>query len=81
MFSVASAPRLCNEDPRPARITEGVSWDEVEDDWEDIEMSSVEIWKSACEEKILHVIVTVLKSVARLRLVKTESKRFCNGEL
>jgi hypothetical protein len=48
VFSVGSAPRLYNEDRRPAGIIiEGVSWD----DWEEMAASWVETWKSACEEK------------------------------
>jgi hypothetical protein len=36
--------------------------------------------ESACEEKILCVIIIVLKSVARIRLVKTESPNVCATE-
>jgi hypothetical protein len=53
VFSVGSAPRLYNEDYRRARKTELEESLEsaVEDDWEEMAASSVEIWKSACEEK------------------------------
>jgi hypothetical protein len=37
--------------------------------------SSVEILKSACEGKTLRVIITVLKSLARKRLVNIENLR------
>jgi hypothetical protein len=51
-------------DPRQVEIELG----------ESLEMaaSSVGTCKSACEEMVLHVIITVMNSVARIRLVKTK---------
>jgi hypothetical protein len=65
VFSIGSAPRLYTEDPRPAEeiITEGVSWDRIEDEWDEMTASSVEIWKTACEEKTWRVIFGVRSSV------------------
>jgi hypothetical protein len=78
MFSVGSAPRLYNEDPWPAELEVNESHETtVEDDGEEMTTSLVEIWKSAREEKTLHVIITVLKSVARIQLVKTEKPGVC----
>jgi hypothetical protein len=39
--------------------------------------SSFEISRSACEEKALDMIITVLKTVAWILLVKTENPRVC----
>jgi hypothetical protein len=80
VFSVESAPRLYNGDPRPAEWELRESLETaVEDDWEEMPMSSVEVQEYGCE-KNLHVcrsysqtgIITVLKSVTRIRLVKSE---------
>jgi hypothetical protein len=49
----------------------------VEDDWEQTATTSDEIWKLAYEETILSVMNTVLKSVATMRLVKTENASVC----
>jgi hypothetical protein len=64
---------LYNEDPRLAEIELRESLETADvDDWEEMAVSSAETWKSACEEKTLRVVITMLKSVARIRLVKTE---------
>jgi hypothetical protein len=55
----------------------------VEDDWEEMATSSFETWRSACEEKTLRVMITVLKSVAWIRLLTIENAILCvtvNGE-
>jgi hypothetical protein len=92
VFSAGSAPKLYNEDPRPAGMRiEGVSWDGSRRWLRRDDNESVELQECGCK-KIINVcwgysktgIITVLKSVARIRLVKTGTLVLvcvCNGEL
>jgi hypothetical protein len=78
VFSVGANTRLYKEDPRSAEIELRETLEtEVKDDSEENATNSVEIWKSACEEKTLRVIITVRKSVTTIRLVKTEKSIVC----
>jgi hypothetical protein len=54
VFYIGSAPRLYNEDPRPAETELRESLEMAdEDDWEEMVTISVETRKSGCEEKNL----------------------------
>jgi hypothetical protein len=69
---VGPTPRIYNKDPWPAEIDSRESLETADgDDWEEMAKRSVEFWKAAYEEKTLRVKITVLKSVDRIRLVKT----------
>jgi hypothetical protein len=84
--SVGSVPRLCNWNPRPGETESKESLETaVEVDWTEKRWQE----RNQAVKRILNVccsytetgIITALKSVARIRQVKTTNRNVCNGEL